>query len=113
MAKPITITVDDNGKETQYTLEFNKKVVRAAGEAGCVPEELNKQIIKLYDFFWYAFQMHHAGITRQKTDAIIDSWGGIGEVPEGLITKLYELWYSAFEVSEENRPKNLTATVDF
>ena len=113
--KPVTITVNDDGKEKIYTLEFNKRVLRAASEAGFSPDQViaDKQLIKIYDWFWLAFQMHHAGTTRQTTDAIIDSWGGIAQFPEGLVEKLFELWNAAYEVPEESKPKNLIATVDF
>ena len=112
--KPVTITVDEDGKQKIYTLEFNKRVIRAAGEAGFVPNQIfDGNLMKIYDLFWYAFQMHHAGTTRQTTDAIIDSWGGLGKLPDGLLERLVQLWDNGFAIAEENRPKNLTATVEF
>lgn len=105
--KPIVLKDNDTGEE--YTLEFNRDSVRFAESRGFVIEDVEKYPMTLvYDFFYYAFRMHHRNMSKGQTDKIIDDcWGGIGGIPEGVLTRLAELWAATFNplVDEKANPR--------
>ena len=94
--KPIVITNDDTGEV--FTLDFNRDSVRFAESRGFVITDVDKYpMTAIYDLFFYAFRMHHSNVPRNKTDKLIDDcWGGVGGIPEAVLTRLGELWAQTF-----------------
>lgn len=116
--KPIVLK--DNSKKKEYTLEFSRDTVRFAESRGFVPDDVDKYpMTKIYEFFFYAFRMHHPKMSRAETDAIIDDWGGIRGIPDGVLERLGQLYAAPFgtladEESDEEkaeREKNMKVTV--
>ena len=68
MAKQIVI----NYKGNEYTLEFNRKVVRRMEENGFVVDT-NKPATMITDLFKGAFQMHHRRIDANLIEEIWDA----------------------------------------
>lgn len=116
--KPVVLK--DKKKKKEYTLEFSRDSVRFAESRGFIPDDVDKYpMTKIYEFFFYAFRMHHPSVSRAETDAILDGWGGIRNIPDGLLERLGELYAAPFgaltedETEEEKaeREKNRDVTV--
>ena len=112
IVKPIILHVD--GRD--YTLEFSRESVKFAESRGFDLDDLAKfPMTKTYEFFYYAFRMHHKGLPRDKTDAIIDDgFGGVGGIPENLLERLGKLYAEPFNVHGDSgdEGKKLKVTVD-
>ena len=78
--KPMVITDPDEGKE--YTLEYSRKSVVKAEQAGLDVNQLeSKSMTMIPLLFWGAFLMHHPHMTREQTDKILfDGLGGFDGV---------------------------------
>lgn len=87
--KPMTISDPETGKE--YTLEFNRKSVSKAEQAGLDINSIeSKSMTMIPLMFWGAFIMHHPYITREQTDKILfDGLGGLDENELAYLGKLY------------------------
>lgn len=84
-AKTLSFTYE--GK--MYTLEFDRKRVRALEQRGFNINELDvKPITLLPMLFWGAFQKNHKGITRDTTDAILEKMKN----RDSLFDKLAEMY---------------------
>ena len=93
--KPIKLT--DTATGETYILEFNREAVRFAEARGFSITEVDKFPMTIYDFFFYAFRMHHKNVSREKTDKLIDDgFGGIAGIPEGMLERLVELYAQTF-----------------
>jgi hypothetical protein len=115
-ARPVIL--HDHENEKDYTLEFNRDTIRWAEGRGFDIDDLSKfPETKIREFFFYAFRMHHQNVSREKTDKIIDEWGGIVHMPDGLLERLGILWamgYSTMTDAEaEEKAKNPKVTVEF
>ena len=108
---PITLTV---GKDT-YCLEFSRKTVTAAERNGFDIDEVAKYpMSKVYELFYWAFQMHHKGLPRSTTDRIIDDgFGGVGGIPEGMLEQLGKLYSVPFQAHEVDEGKKLQVSVEY
>lgn len=105
--KPIVLT-DGNG--TKYTLEFNRAAVRFAEAKGFVFEEIGKfPMTKIPELFYYSFYMHHKGIGKDKTDKLLD---GIGELPDGFLERLVNLYAVPLNTLTDGDGKNGTVSVE-
>lgn len=120
MEKVKPIILKDNEKNTEYTLEFSRDTVRFAEARGFIPDEIDKYpMTKIYEFFWLAFRMHHPNMAKANTDRIIDDWGGIQNIPDGLLERLGQLYAAPFgtltedetDEEKEEREKNRRVTV--
>ena len=111
--KPIILHDEENGID--YTLEFNREAIRFAEARGFDLNDIDKfPMSRIPDLFYYAFRMHHKNVSREKTDRIIfDDWGGIGNLPDGLMERLIMLYAEPFNaLNDEGEGKNPTATVE-
>lgn len=103
--RPLILHDEENGVD--YTLEFNRESVKFAEQRGFVIDDLDRYpMTKTYEFFYYAFRMHHKNVSREKTDRIIDDWGGITEIPDGVLERLGMLYSAAFSTLKDKEDKN-------
>ena len=87
--KPMVITDPEAGKE--YTLEFSRKSVMKAEQAGLDINQLeSKSMTMIPLLFWGAFLMHHPHMTREQTDKILfDGLNGMSAEEMTYLGKLY------------------------
>ncbi len=99
--KPMVITDPDEGKE--YTLEFNRKSVVKAEQAGLDVNQLeSKSMTMIPLLFWGAFLMHHPHMTRDQTDKILfDGLGGLGTEEMVYLGKLYAEPFNTLVANED------------
>ena len=113
VVKPIILHDEENGLE--YTLEFNRESVRYAESRGFKVEDVaNYPMSKIPELWFYAFRMHHRNVSREKTDKMIfEDFGGINDLPDGLIERLFQLYNEPFEATKtEDERKNSKLTVE-
>lgn len=101
--KPMVIVDPENGKE--YTLEFSRKSVVKAEQAGLEINALDtKSMTMIPLLFWGAFIMHHPYITRDQTDKILfDGLGGLNEEEMTYLGKLYAEPFQTLIASEDTQ----------
>lgn len=94
--KPLILRDTESGET--YTLEFSRDTVRWAESRGFDLDDVSKfPMTKIYEFFWYAFRMHHKNVSKERTDRIIDEdWGGINGIPDGVLERLGQLYAAPF-----------------
>ena len=103
--KPMVITDPDEGRE--YTLEFNRRSVTKAEQAGLDVNQIeSKSMTMIPIMFWGAFLMHHPHMTRDQTDKIL--FEGLGGLNEEEMTYLGKLYAEPFQtlVAAENDVAN-------
>ena len=98
--KPMVIFDPDEGRE--YTLEFNRRSVAKAEQAGLDVNELaSKSMTMIPLMFWAAFLMHHPHMTRDQTDKILfDGLGGLNDTEMEYLGKLYAEPFQTLIASE-------------
>lgn len=88
--KPLIIR-DKETNTPKYTLEFNRESVAWAERRGFkVNEVADFPVTGVSDLFFYAFRMHHKGITHDMTDGILKEVGGWNA--DGLVKRLMALY---------------------
>lgn len=107
--------VIDNETGIEYTLDFCKESVKFMHSKRFAPDEDTITFVGDlgYDFWYYAFRMHHKGVPRDKTDALLDKMGGL---TVGIIQRLFALYNQALFSnhviqSDEELEKNAKVTV--
>lgn len=98
---PMIITDPDESKE--YTLEFSRKSVARAEQAGLDVNQLDSKSMTMIPLlFWGAFLMHHPHMTREQTDRILfDGLGGLNEKEMEYLGKLYAAPFQTLIASED------------
>lgn len=97
-----------------YELDFNRDAIRFAEARGFKPEELTDfPVTRVPELFYYAFRMHHKNVAKDKTDKLMEAWGG---VPKGVMERLVLLYNQAamsntFQL-DEDAEKNGAVTVE-
>lgn len=111
--KPMVITDPEAGKE--YTLEFSRKSVVKAEQAGLDINQLEaKSMTMIPLLFWGAFLMHHPYMTREQTDKILfDGLGGLESEEMVYLGKLYAEPFNTLVASEEEGANPRKMTVKF
>lgn len=109
---PAVIT--DNKTGEKYELDFSRDSIRFAENRGFELENVAKfPVTGVADLFFYAFRMHHRNVSRDKTDKLMERWGGI---PEGLLTRLIQLYQQAMTANnvqtDEDAAKNGELTLE-
>lgn len=103
--KPMVISDPDTGRT--YTLEYSRRTVAKAEQAGLDINELDSKSMTMIPLmFWGAFLMHHPGMTREQSDKIL--FDGLGGLREGEIKRLGELYAAPFQtlVASEDETGN-------
>ena len=87
--KPMIITDPEASRE--YTLEFSRKTVSKAEQAGLDINQIDSKSMTMIPLlFWGAFLMHHPHMTREQTDKILfDGLGGQNSAEMEHLGKLY------------------------
>lgn len=98
--KPMVITDPEAGRE--YTLEFSRKSVVKAEQAGLDVNAMeSKSMTMIPLLFWGAFLMHHPHMTKEQTDKILfDGLGGLNEDEMAYLGKLYAAPFQSLVASE-------------
>ena len=111
--KPMVITDPDEGRE--YTLEYSRKSVVKAENAGLDVNQLeSKSMTMIPIMFWGAFLMHHPHMTREQTDKILfDGLGGLGDAEMTYLGKLYAEPFKTLVAREEEGANPRKMTVKF
>lgn len=101
MAEPLRFQTSD-GKE--YVLEFNRRTVREAEQAGFDIDELGtKPMTRIPELFYFAFKMHHAFINKKETDRILtEEFCGLREEELTRLAELYADPYSSLLNDEKD-----------
>lgn len=103
MAKQIVIPY----KGVEYTLEFNRKVVRRMEESGFVIDT-NKPATMITDLFKGAFQMHHKRVTPELIEEIWDAQKKKDELLTALVSMYTESIASLMDEAEAGDDENPT-----
>lgn len=109
---PARLTDNDTG--TVYELDFSRDSVRFAEQRGFELENAVKfPVTGLSDLFYYAFRKNHKSVPREKTDKLLEKWGGM---PEKLLTRLIQLYQQAQTANtiqtDEDAAKNSSVTLE-
>lgn len=109
---PARLTDNDTG--TVYELDFSRDSVRFAEQRGFELENAVKfPVTGVSDLFYYAFRKNHRNVPREKTDKLLEKWGGM---PEKLLTRLIQLYQQAQTANtiqtDEDAAKNASVTLE-
>lgn len=109
---PAYITDNDTG--AKYELDFSRESVKFAENRGFDLENAIKFPVNgINDLFYYAFRKNHRSTPREKTDKLLEKWGGM---PEKLLNRLIQLYqqaqtYNTIQTDEEAE-KNSHVTLE-
>ena len=111
--KPITLTDNETGEK--YVLEFSRDSVKFAEQRGFDTDDVKKYpMTKVPELFFYAFRMHHKGVSREKADRIL--FEDLCGLSESAIERLVALYIAPFDAlidtSDEGDEKNARMTVE-
>ena len=85
---PIRITDKKSGEV--YELDFDKSAILFAEGRGFELDEVAKfPVTKLPELFYYAFRMHHKGLSKGQTDALYERLGGFSPAFLERLVTLY------------------------
>ena len=98
--KPMVITDPEEGRE--YTLEYSRKTVVKAEQAGLDVNRLESASMTMIPLlFWGAFLMHHPHMTRDQTDKILfEGLGGLNDEEMTYLGKLYAVPFQTLVATE-------------
>lgn len=110
---PMVISDPDSGRE--YTLEYSRRTVAKAEQAGLDINKLDSQSMTMIPLlFWGAFLMHHPGMTREQSDKILfDGLGGLREEEMKRLGELYAAPFQTLVASEEESENPRRMAVKF
>lgn len=114
---PIRITDNDGiikNSGDVYELDFSRESVVFAERNGFKVEEVaDYPVTRISELFYYSFRKNHRMVSREKTDKLMNAWGG---VPESVLKRLVELFNQAQLSnniqSDEDAEKNAAVTVE-
>ena len=106
--------ITDNKTGNVYELDFSRESVRFAENRGFKLDELTVfPASRIPEFFYYSFRKNHKNVARSKTDALLDSMGGM---TSGLMERLIQLYNQAalthLIATDEDIEKNSAVTVE-
>lgn len=102
MERVPSIKVTDKRDGMVYELDFNREAIKFAEARGFKPEEVAEfPATKFPELFYYAFRMHHRGLSRGQTDIIYDRLGGVSPAFLERLVLLYNQALTANNVVEE------------
>lgn len=106
--------VTDNDTGVKYELDFCRESVSFAERHEFDLETAIKYpVTGVRDLFYYAFRKNHKNVSREKTDKLLEKWGGM---PEKLLTRLIQLFQQAQTSNtiqtDEDAEKNGSVTLE-
>lgn len=106
--------ITDNETGVKYELDFNRESIAFAERHEFALEDVARYpSTGVANLFYYAFRMHHKSVSREKTDKLMEKWGGL---PEKLISRLIDLYKQAQTVgtilTTEEAEKNAAVTLE-
>ena len=105
--KPMTIADPETGHE--YTLEFTRRSVAKAEQAGLDVNKMESSAMTMVPkLFWAAFLAHHPQMTQEQTDKILfEGLMGLSEDEMAYLGKLYAAPFTTLVsgANEENPRK--------
>lgn len=109
---PAVLTWNETGEV--FELDFNRDSIRFAENRGFKLENVAEfPVTNIPDLFFYSFRKNHRKIARDKTDKILETWGGM---PEKLLTRLILLYQQAQTSNtiqiDEDAEKNSKVTLE-
>ena len=113
IVKPARLTDDKTGQV--YVLDFSREsIVFAERNKFKLEDAIEYPVTGMRDLFYYAFRKNHRNISREKTDKLIEKWGG--GIPEELVKRLIQLYQQALAsnsiVVDEDAAKNSGLTLE-
>ena len=113
IVKPARLTDDKTGQV--YVLDFSREsIVFAERNKFKLEDAIEYTVTGMRDLFYYAFRKNHRNISREKTDKLIEKWGG--GIPEELVKRLIQLYQQALAsnsiVVDEDAAKNSGLTLE-
>ena len=113
--KPMVVFDEEMGRE--YTLEFSRKTVAKAEQAGFDLNKIDTSPMTMIPLlFWSAFLMHHPYMTREQSDKIL--FEGLGGLSNAEIERLGDLFAVPFKTliamddGEKEYPRKMTVKLD-
>lgn len=116
--KPITLRFTDT--DQTYVLEFDRNTVKLAERNGFPLTPFNKDkfideidMVTLEQLFYYSFQMHNRGTSKQITDNIL--YEELGGMPVEMLIRLVELYllpYTTLISGDGEKAKNSKLTIE-
>lgn len=109
---PARLTDNDTG--AVYELDFSRESVRFAEQHSFKLENaIEFPVTGVSDLFYYAFRKNHRNVAREKTDKLLEKWGGM---PEKLLKRLIQLYQQAQTSNtvqtDEDAEKNSSVTLE-
>lgn len=90
--KPVRLTDEQTGQV--YELDFSLESISfAERQKFSLEDALKFPVTGMRDLFYYAFRKNHRNVARDKTDKMIERWGG--GLPENLVKRLVQLYTQA------------------
>lgn len=110
---PARITDEQNGRV--YELDFSREsIVFAERNHFKLEDALEYPVTGMRDLFYYSFRKNHRNVARDKTDKLIERWGG--GIPEALVKRLIQLYQQAQAsnaiIVDEESEKNSGLTLE-
>ena len=109
---PIRLTDRDSGEV--YELDFSRESVKFAEQREFVLEDVQKYVAsKIPEFFYYAFRKNHRAMSRQQTDKLLETMGGLTpKILERLVLLYQQAQMSNNLQEDEDLEKNGAVTVE-
>lgn len=90
--KSVRLTDERTGQV--YELDFSLESISfAERQKFSLEDALKFPVTGMRDLFYYAFRKNHRNVARDKTDKMIERWGG--GLPENLVKRLVQLYTQA------------------
>lgn len=90
--KPVRLTDERTGQV--YELDFSLESISfAERQKFSLEDALKFPVTGMRDLFYYSFRKNHRNVARDKTDKMIERWGG--GLPENLVKRLVQLYTQA------------------
>lgn len=76
-----------------YELDFSRESIVFAENRGFKVEEVAAYpVTRISELFYYSFRKNHRKVSREKTDKLMEAWGG---VTESVLKRLIDLYNQA------------------
>lgn len=109
---PARLTDNDTG--AVYELDFSRESVAFAERNDFDLEKaLKYPVTGISNLFFYSFRKNHRNVSREKTEKLLEKWGGM---PEKLLNRLIQLYQQAQTSNtvqtDEDAEKNASVTLE-